>query len=142
MGYACPVCETPQSDAGHLANHLAITAIARGGDHEAWLDDHVPDWDDLDEAALAERVVDFADEADYPRVFEDTTGRQRGPDHDHAHDASGHGHGDTRQSPDDLPVDLDASFLDADEVDDADAADVLEQARELTRERRDDSETE
>ena len=41
MGYACPVCDHPQADARHLANHLAFTALARGGDHEAWLDDAV-----------------------------------------------------------------------------------------------------
>ena len=38
MGYACPVCEDPQSDATHLANHLAFTAMLRGGEHGEWLD--------------------------------------------------------------------------------------------------------
>ncbi len=139
MGYACPVCETPQSDAGHLANHLAITAIARGGDHEAWLDEHVPEWADLDEDALAERVVAHADEADYPQVFEDTTGSHRGPDHQDTHAADSQGQ--PPQSAGDLPVDVDESVLSGEDLD-GDASDVLEDARELTRQRRDDSETE
>jgi hypothetical protein len=137
MGYACPVCETPQADATHLANHLAITAIARGGDHEAWLDEHVPDWSDRDEDGLAEQVVAFADDADYPQVFEDTTG-----DGGHAHDhEQGHGHDQGREAADALPVDLDESGL-ADGDLDAEAEDIVAAARELTRERREDSETE
>jgi hypothetical protein len=39
MGYACPVCETPQQDAAHLADHLAFTAIVHTDDHESWLED-------------------------------------------------------------------------------------------------------
>ncbi len=89
MGYACPVCGDPQADAEHLANHLAITAIARGGDHEGWLDEQVPDWSDRGEAALAEAVVPHAAEADYPQVFEDTTG------HDHGRGAAAAGRDDT-----------------------------------------------
>ncbi|PSP70281.1 hypothetical protein BRC79_02495 [Halobacteriales archaeon QH_8_67_27] len=54
MGYACPVCDDPQADAEHLANHLAFTAMLRGDGHEAWLDDHVDDWADLAPEELAE----------------------------------------------------------------------------------------
>lgn len=68
MGYACPVCEEPQVDAEHLAHHLAFTAILRGGEHEAWLDEHVPTWDELDPKALGAAVVEDAEsvEIDQP----------------------------------------------------------------------------
>lgn len=61
MGYACPVCEERQVDAEHLANHLAFTAILRGGDHEAWLDEHVPTWDEQDPKALGATVAQYAE---------------------------------------------------------------------------------
>ncbi|WP_049903969.1 DUF5810 domain-containing protein [Halococcus agarilyticus] len=77
MGYACPVCETPQADARHLANHLAFTALLGDDDHEAWLDEHAPDWADAGEDDLADRVTEYAESAEFPQVFEDTTG------HDH-----------------------------------------------------------
>ncbi|WP_137283972.1 DUF5810 domain-containing protein [Halorussus salinisoli] len=79
MGYACPVCETPQSDAEHLANHLAFTAMLGDDDHEAWLDDHAPGWQEQGEDELAARVEEYAKEVGFPQVFEDTTG------HDHSH---------------------------------------------------------
>ena len=82
MGYRCPVCDTPQRDAGHLADHLAFTAMLRGEDHEEWLDERVTDWEELGTETLAERVVGYAPEAEFEAVFEDTTG---GP-HTHAHD--------------------------------------------------------
>ncbi|SDF43358.1 DUF5810 domain-containing protein [Halorientalis regularis] len=83
MGYACPVCEDPQADAEHLANHLAFTALLGDDDHEAWLDDHAPDWDQADADALAATVTEIAEETDYPQVFEDTV------EHDHDHERSG-----------------------------------------------------
>lgn len=91
MGFSCPVCEDPQADAVHLANHLAITAMTRGGDHEAWLDDNVPDWEELGETGLANVVSEFATSTEYPTVFEDTTGQhpgvRRSQEHaDHSHD--------------------------------------------------------
>lgn len=61
MGYACPVCEERQIDAEHLANHLAFTAILRGGDHETWLDQHAPDWDEMGPDALATEVTEHAE---------------------------------------------------------------------------------
>jgi hypothetical protein len=61
MGYACPVCETPQADATHLANHLAFTALIRGGEHETWLDERCPGWEAAGEAALADRVAERVD---------------------------------------------------------------------------------
>ncbi|PAU83561.1 hypothetical protein CK500_08575 [Halorubrum salipaludis] len=100
MGYACPVCETPQRDGEHLAHHLAFTAMLHGGDHEAWLDDHAPDWSDREPATLAAEVTPHAEDAEYHEVFEDTVDRGR-PDvdlgaHDGVgsggHDHAGHGH--------------------------------------------------
>lgn len=121
MGYACPVCETPQADAGHLGDHLAITAIARGGDHEAWLDEQVPDWADLDKATLAEQVAQLAEATEYPQVFEDTTGEtaSTGRDFD--------------------PTTVEQLAGDAT---DTDVEAVLEEARKLTERRHEESETE
>ncbi|MFC7027065.1 DUF5810 domain-containing protein [Halomicroarcula sp. GCM10025324] len=113
MGYACPVCDQPQADAEHLANHLAFTALTGGDDHEAWLDEHVPDWGQLGESGLAEIVVDHASEADYPQVFEDTTGGHER--HSHGHDHAG--------GADHAPDQRSLSAADRD---------VLEEARDLT----------
>ena len=132
MGYACPVCDDPQADAGHLANHLAFTAIARGGDHEAWLDDHVPDWADRDEAGLAEAVAPLADEREFPQLFEDTAGGLAdSPDHDHDRSPT-------------HPAAVDPGRFGGDGDLDDEAREILETARELTERRRegDDSETE
>jgi hypothetical protein len=131
MGYACPVCGDPQADAGHLANHLAITAIARGGDHESWLDEEVPDWEERGEDALADAVVPAAAETDYPQVFEDTTGEATDRAHDHGEGATGRGPADAAE---DLPVDVaDPSGSGAGAGTDLDAAtrEALERAREL-----------
>jgi hypothetical protein len=121
-GYACPVCDAPQADIGHLANHLAFTAMLRDDGHGDWLDERVPDWADRGEADLAAELGEHADDLekqDYPQVFEDTTdadgeapGRdapaersgalfddggshQHGGGHDHQHGqghANDHGH--------------------------------------------------
>lgn len=146
MGYVCPVCEDPQADGEHLANHLAFTAVLGDDAHEAWLDEHAPDWGDRDPAALAERVVDHADETDYPQVFEDTTdGHDHDPHgrHDHRHggrdhgdDGHDHGRAPGASALDDAApggvADVDERLADGD----VDPADVLAEARELTRERR------
>ncbi len=106
MGYACPVCGDPQADAGHLANHLAFTAMTRGDEHEEWLDEHAPDWEDLGESELAAEVSGEAEETEFPQVFEasnlaegrDGGGHDHGDGHDHGgqghagHDHSAHGH--------------------------------------------------
>jgi len=73
MEYACPVCEAPQVDAKHLADHLAFTALLGDDDHEAWLDEHAPGWEGDDDAGLAERVIDDLGEVDLSTV----------DDHDH-----------------------------------------------------------
>jgi hypothetical protein len=118
MGYSCPVCGDPQADDVHLANHLAFTALVRGGDHEAWLDDHVPDWESRDQDGLAGAVTDLAESAEYPQVFEDTTGD------DHRHE-----HAPTDSVPVDVaPVEGSAS--------DEEIEEILAEAREMTQKRR------
>jgi hypothetical protein len=161
MGFACPVCGDPQADAEHLANHLAFTALMHGGDHEAFLDEHVPGWGSLDGTALGERVTEYAEQTEYPQVFEDTTGHDGGrghdhgdpPEHGHTHDG-GRGHTAPHRSPGSgaggtpghqgygPPEDVGGG-----EGPPADVREVIEEARELTQKRRaettdGDSETE
>ncbi len=120
MGFRCPVCSDPQADAVHLANHLAFTAMVRGGDHEEWLDEHVPDWGQLDDEGLGEVAAEYAQSVEFPQMFEDTTGRSQGA-HRHQH------------SP---PVgDGMHSGVQAEQFD-AETREILERARQLTRERR------
>jgi len=124
MGYACPVCGTPQRDGEHLAHHLAFTAMIHGDDHEAWLDEHASEWGGMDPAGLAEVVVPHAEETEYHEVFEDTAERGR-PDVDvggHARHGSSHGSDRSRGEG------VDVSELDPE------AAAVVREARELTRE--------
>ncbi|SEW12705.1 DUF5810 domain-containing protein [Halobacterium jilantaiense] len=106
MGYECPVCGVEEADDEHLANHVAFTALVRGGDHEAWLDDHVPDWEERDPDTLAPEVVPHATETESEPTTEP---------HGHAHDH-------------DVP-----SVERTGQADLSGAADdVLEEARELT----------
>jgi len=126
MSYLCPVCESPFGGSEPLADHLAVSAILHGGDHEAWLDETVADWDALSRGELGERVVDYAETTD---------------DHEHVGD---HGHGDhehshsTPEQASGLPNGIDASGASArnaaDSALDADAQAIIEEARELTRE--------
>jgi len=74
MGYACPVCSDPQADRGHLANHLAFTAMLGDDDHEAWLEEHAPGWETMGEAELADHLVELVEETSFPQLFEDTAG--------------------------------------------------------------------
>ncbi|MFB6165768.1 MAG: DUF5810 domain-containing protein [Haloarculaceae archaeon] len=127
MGYACPVCTDPQADAEHLANHLAFTAMLGDEAHEAWLDEHAPGWQDGGADDLAPRVTAHAAETEFPQVFEDTT-------HDHDHD---HEHDDERSGAlfDDEPAfatEARDSVRGARDLD-GDAADIMEEARALTR---------
>lgn len=89
MGYACPVCEIPQQDETHLANHLAFSAMLGNEDHEGWLDEHVPGWGEMDAETLGERAATFASEEEFETVFEDTIG--------------GHDHGDPGRLEDAVP---------------------------------------
>ena len=134
MGYACPVCEAPQADAGHLANHVAFTALTGNDAHEAWLDETVPEWGQLGEAELSDILVDHAEEAEYPDVFEDTTG----PSQDHSHHSHGHGHQPGAGRRGQGPPQLSAGGNGGPPADDgslsADDRAVLAEARDLTRE--------
>ncbi len=112
MGYACPVCDAPQQDAEHLANHLAFTAMLRNEDHETWLDDAVPGWAQETPESLGDRVAEFAAETEFDGVFEDTTDGHHPPVSDPGRYAQGGG-----QS-------LDAT-----------AREILRDAQALTRER-------
>jgi hypothetical protein len=79
MGYECPVCSAPQADERHLADHLAMTALTRGGDHESWLDERVPDWEGMGPGELGPLAAEEATEREFPQMFEDTTeGHQHG----------------------------------------------------------------
>ncbi|WP_396611556.1 DUF5810 domain-containing protein [Haloferax sp. S1W] len=93
MGYACPVCDAPQRDETHLANHLALQAIVHGDDHETWLDEHEPSWSSMNPDTLGPIVAENAEEREFDEVFEDTVDRQpaespfdEGHDHTHSHD--------------------------------------------------------
>ena len=134
MGYACPVCGDPQADAGHLANHLAFTAILGEEGHERWLDERVPDWGELGEAELGEVVVEHVEETEFPQVFEDTVGGLEESAPDSLDERSGalfedegfgHADHDHRHGP--------ARAGGAGELDPETEA-IIEEAREMTRE--------
>ncbi|WP_416840278.1 DUF5810 domain-containing protein [Haloferax sp. DFSO52] len=88
MGYACPVCDAPQRDETHLANHMALQALVHSDDHETWLDEHAPDWSSMNATGLGPVVADLAEEREFDEVFEDTVDRSHGHDHDHGHETS------------------------------------------------------
>jgi hypothetical protein len=129
MGYACPVCETPQSDGEHLANHLAFAAILGDADHESWLDEHAPGWNEEGPDELAPRITEYADEEEYPQVFEDTV-------HDHGHGHS-HGHGSGGLE-DELQQ---AGGYGRDATMGADAQRIMVEARQMTEQMLDDDES-
>ncbi|AUX07876.1 hypothetical protein AArcSl_0221 [Halalkaliarchaeum desulfuricum] len=116
MGYACPVCVVKQPDGEHLAHHLAFTAMLHGDEHETWLDEHAPGWENCGPEELAETVVEDAPEADVPDV-----------DHAHSHGESIPAH-DRR-----TPAGRGGGF-------DDEAASVLQEAQALTRAMMDDEE--
>ncbi|WP_049928164.1 DUF5810 domain-containing protein [Halopiger goleimassiliensis] len=116
MGYACPVCGAEQADAEHLANHLAVTASLGREEHESWLEEHAPDWADRSPAELGAIVSEHAEEIDTPE-FEGghahghEPGRPGGLEDGIAQQSRGPGRGSLT----------------------AEAEDVLQEARELTR---------
>jgi len=134
MGYRCPVCDDPQADDVHLANHLAFTALVHGGDHEDWLDNQVPDWAEMGEQGLADQLREHAESAEYPAVFEDTTdGADRTQRGGHGHDhARARGAGPTG-SDEGCPEMVDQPFGGGM---DEESREAIERARELTRTRR------
>jgi hypothetical protein len=89
MGYACPVCESAQADAAHLANHLAFTAMLGDDEHEAWLDERVPDWADRSPATLGPDVAQYAPE----RELEGAAAESGNGEQSERHHGSGHSHG-------------------------------------------------
>ena len=118
MGYACPVCDAEQADAVHLANHLAVTTSLGRREHETWLTAHAPDWAEYSPAELAELVAKHAEEIETPD-FDDG--------HGHEHGRPGGLEGElARQSRRPGRGTLTAE-----------AEDVLEEARELTRQMHD-----
>ncbi|GAA0665978.1 DUF5810 domain-containing protein [Natronoarchaeum mannanilyticum] len=138
MGYACPVCEAPQANGEHLANHLAFTAMLGREDHESWLDEHAPGWEESDPEALAEEVVDSVPETEFPQIFDDTT-----QDHDgHDHGAHDHQHG---AAPEGTPFEQELAHQTrgAGRGDlSAEAQDVMAEAREMTEQMLDDGDDE
>lgn len=141
MGYRCPVCEDPQADAGHLANHLALTAILGDGAHEQWLETNAPGWESSSEAELAPRVADKATEVEFPQVFEDTVGEMERED-DPVSDRSGMLFRDeSRARP--HTHDRDLAGTDGENGDplDEETTAIIEEAKEMTRERRADDES-
>lgn len=75
MGYACPVCDSTQADAEHLANHLAITASLGREDHREWLAEYAPEWADCGPEELGEIVSEYALEVE----TEGVTGADHAP---------------------------------------------------------------
>jgi hypothetical protein len=152
MGYACPVCSDPQADAGHLANHLAFTAMLGDGDHETWLDEHAPGWTEMGERELAATVSEHVAETDFPQLFEDTVGGlesetedppgersgalfdESGHDHSHGH---GRDHAHTHDHDGAGPGGFEASA-----PADGETERILEEAREMTRRMLDEGEEE
>ncbi len=119
------MCEVPHADAEHLANHLAFTAMLHSDEHEDWLDEHAPEWGDSNPAELGPVVAEHVAETEFDEVFDDTTHQH---DHDHGHGrfedavAEQVGQGAGRTAPAGGRGDLTSE-----------QADVLEEARELTR---------
>lgn len=78
MAYVCPVCEEPQVDATHLANHLAFTAMLHEGDHEDWLDSNASGWAEGDDEALAATLRETLESVEHP--IDDTESHDHGAD--------------------------------------------------------------
>ena len=144
MGYACPVCSDPQADAGHLANHLAFTAILGDDDHEEWLDERAPGWDDMGERELASTVSERVEETEFPQLFEDTVGGLDSDPGDPPDERSGalfedHGHGHQHDHSHGTATTGGGSDpTDPTEPADEETEQILEEAREMTRRMLDD----
>jgi hypothetical protein len=109
MGYACPVCGTPQRDGEHLANHLAFTAMLRGGEHESYLDEHHPDWGERDPSSLAEAVTEHAPPASVPDASETDAHERAPPLEDALAEQGGYGRDGTADLDDDTRAVLEAA---------------------------------
>ncbi|WP_049979475.1 DUF5810 domain-containing protein [Halolamina rubra] len=129
MGYRCPVCGSPQQDDEHLANHLAMTAMLHGEDHEAWLDERVAEWGEYTPPELADEIVDDAEAVDYDAATAEDAEIEIPTDDGHEHDHEGSGTHPTEEiaDPDEVP---DSGFIDEA------AEQAVAEAREMTRKRR------
>ncbi|MFB6220572.1 MAG: DUF5810 domain-containing protein [Halolamina sp.] len=134
MGFSCPVCETPQHDSEHLANHLAMTAMLHEDDHEAWLDEHVDGWGELTPPELGQRVVDAAEQVDY-----DEAAVEAADIPEEFRDGDEQGTGDATDAADAAPrTDRGSPARGSDELDE-ETKEVLAEARELTEKRRENA---
>lgn len=139
MGYACPVCSDPQADAGHLANHLAFSAILGDDEHESWLDEHAPGWGEMGEDELAETLGEKLEEAEFPELFEDTVGGLDDSSDDPLSERSGalfeedhgHDHGGSHSEH--------GGFVDTSEPMDEETEEILEEAKKMTRRMHDEA---
>ena len=68
MGFACPACDSVHHDAEHLANHLAVTAMLGSDEHEAWLDEHAPGWNDSTPRELGALLREHVEEESFPEL--------------------------------------------------------------------------
>lgn len=144
MGYACPVCSDPQADAGHLANHLAFTAILGDDDHETWLEEHASGWNEMGERELAVIVSERVEETDFPQIFDDTVGGLDAESGDPSTERSGalfeegehdRAHAHDHPHPERGGIDTSGPI-------DEETKAVLEEARELTRRMLDEEDSE
>ena len=88
MAYACPVCATLAPDAEHLAHHLAIVAMTRGGEHEAWLDEHAGDWRESGPDELGPTAVEHAETVDH-ELADASAAEHPASGHDHDAESAG-----------------------------------------------------
>jgi hypothetical protein len=109
MGYRCPVCDDPQPDGEHLANHVAFTGLLGDDDHEKWLDETVPSWSEMDPDSLSDVLIEEVPEVDLGDIETDAARPPGRPE-----------------------IDSHARRTGDQEVDPETAA-ALEEARELTR---------
>jgi hypothetical protein len=114
MGYLCPVCEEPFGGAASLTDHLAVSAILHGEDHETWLVDTVDDWDSIPRTELADTLA----------------GRAAETDDDHEHPGEAHAGHDHRMGHPKRPS-PERPGPEADRLD-ADATAILREAQALT----------
>jgi len=138
MGYLCPVCTEPFGDAAACANHLAVTAILHGEDHETWLAEAVDERADEADGAVEGATEGIAEDADWESIprsdlaalvadrAEETTDHDHPGEHSHTHPIGEGNEGAGQPAITDSKADT-AQL-------DADAKAILDEARELTRE--------
>jgi len=117
MGYVCPVCSEPFGGSEALANHLAVTALLRAGDHEQWLSETADSWGSLPRAELATLVAEEAE----PTEEHDHPGEQL---HEQHHEPSATATQPAGRTPA-------VSMADAETLD-ADGQEILREAQALT----------